>query len=146
MPGGWFADGMTRYKSIRARRGVSDPVSDTENILALQDGEHLQETTRITTATGSSKEKLVETYRGLPVFGQSVVIEEIDGDLTGHISGHLVKDINEDVADLTPSLSEYSALAVAAAYWGDTLIEVIEDLWKRSLKSTWIIRRTVPIP
>ena len=129
-----FADGMTHYKSIRARRGVSDPVSDTEHILALQDGEHLQETTRITTATGSSKGKLVETYRGLPVFGQSVVIEEIDGDLTGHISRHLVGDINEDVAELTPSLSEDSALAVAAAYWGDTLIEVIERSVETKLK------------
>ena len=129
-----FADGMTHYKSLRARRHVSDTVSDTEQILALQDGEHLQETTRVTTATGTSKDKLVETYHGLAVFGQSVVIEERDGDLTGQISGHLVEGIDEDVADITPSLSEDNALAVAADHWGDTLIQVIEGSVDTELK------------
>ena len=129
-----FADGMTRYKSLRARRHVSDTVSDTEQILALQNGEHLQETTRVTTATGTSKDKLVETYHGLAVFGQSVVIEERDGDPTGQISGHLVEGIDEDVADITPSLSEDNALAVAADHWGDTLIQVIEGSVETELK------------
>ena len=129
-----FADGMTRYKSLRTRRHVSDTVSDTEQILALQNGEHLQETTRVTTATGTSKDKLVETYHGLAVFGQSVVIEERDGDLTGQISGHLVEGIDEDVADITPSLSEDNALAAAADHWGDTLIQVIEGSVDTELK------------
>ena len=90
-------------------------------MLRLEPGEHLQETTRITTATGTSKEKLIETYRGLPVFGQSVVVETQNGDLTGQISGHLVEGIADDVPNLEALLDEEDVVMTAVEHWGSTV-------------------------
>ena len=116
-----FADGMERYISDRSRRDVQDPATETEEVLQLETGEHLQETMRITTATGTGKEKLIETYRGLPVFGQSVVVETQNGDLTGQISGHLVEGIADDVPNLEPLLDEEDAVMTAVEHWGGTV-------------------------
>ena len=52
-----FADGLGRH-APRSRRDGTDPAVDVEQILNLEAEERLQQSTSITTATGSSKEKL----------------------------------------------------------------------------------------
>ena len=123
-----YAEGMERYASWRARRdaGDSDPAPSTEDILGLEDGEHLSESTEITTATGTIKEKLVETYDGVPVFGQSVVVELDNGEPTGEISGHLVEGIEEDIPDAEPALSEEEAIEIAAESWGHEMDDILD--------------------
>lgn len=49
-----------------------------------QKGEHLDKADEIQTASGTIKEKLIETYEGLPVVGEGVVVEvDADGEITG---------------------------------------------------------------
>ena len=121
-----FADGLGRHVP-RSRRDGTDAAVDVEQILNLEAGEHLQQSTSITTATGSSKEKLVETYKGLRVPGQSVVVETEDGDLTGEISGHLVEGISEDIPDVRPLLNENQALAAALHYLDNEDIHIVDS-------------------
>ena len=128
-----FAEGLERSVT-RARRDGTDPVEDVEHLLNLEAGEHLQESTSITTATGAKKEKLVETYKGLRVSGQSVVVEIENRDFTGEISGHLVEGIREDITDVRPLMSENEALARTLRYLGNEDIHVVDDTFEVELE------------
>ena len=129
-----YAEGLERYASWRAKRGTSDPAPSVEELLGLETGEHLKESTSITTATGTMKEKLVETYEGLPVVGQSVVVETDNGEPTGEIAGHLIEGIHEDIPDVDPSLNEEEALLIAAESWGDELDNILDNTFESVLE------------
>ena len=68
----------------------------------------------VTTSAGNTKAKLQETYEGIPVVGESVVVEKDQHGLyTGVISGKVVEGIHEDIDDVTPTISVEEALQVA---------------------------------
>ena len=131
-----YAEGMERYNSWKARRDVEEsiPGPSTEEMLGLEAGEHLTDTSKINTATGTIKEKLTETYEGLPVFGQSVVVESDDGEPTGEIVGHLIEGIEEDIPNVDPQLSEDEILDLAVESWGDELEDILDGTVKTSLE------------
>ncbi len=53
----------------------------------LQTGEHLETSDAVVTTSGTKKEKLMETYEGLEVIGERVVVEvDSEGEFTGMIS------------------------------------------------------------
>ena len=131
-----YAEGMEHYTSRRVRRDTSGPTPfpSTADILGLEAGEQLADTTKITTESGTMKEKFIETYEGLPVFGQSVVVESNHGEPTGEISGHLIEGIEEDIPDVEPSLSEEDALDIAAESWGDHLEYILDGSFEITLE------------
>ena len=129
-----YAEGLERYAARRAKRGTSDPVPSTEELLGLETGEHLEESSSITTATGTTKAKLAETYEGVPVIGQSVVVETENGEPTGDIAGHLIEGIDEDIPDVDPLLDEDDALEIAAVSWVDELEDVLDNTFQISLE------------
>ena len=50
----------------------------------LQRGEHLQKVDEVVLPSGKKKEKLIETYEGLPVIGEGVVVDvDEDGEISG---------------------------------------------------------------
>ena len=100
---------------------ISDSGPSTEELLGLGRGEHLEKSTSIITAAGTTKVKLVETYEGVPIIGQSVVVETENGEATGEITGGLIEGIEDDIPDIDPLLDEEDALNVAAEFWGDEL-------------------------
>ena len=131
-----YAEGMERYNSWKARRDVEEsiPGPSTEEMLGLEAGEHLTDTSKINTAIGTIKEKLTETYEGLPVFGQSVVVESDDGEPTGEIVGHLIEGIEEDIPNVDPQLSDDEILDLAVESWGDELEDILDGTVKTSLE------------
>merc|ERR1712004_205924 len=116
-----FSEGLQDYSQWRERRnpGNLGRQPKVEDILGLTGGESLKDGASIKTVTGTHKEKLTETYKGLPVFGQSVVIETVDGEPTGSISGHLIEGLQEDVPSIDPNISEDEALIIATNHMGD---------------------------
>ena len=126
-----FADGLASW---RAKRGASDPTPSIEQLLGLETGEHLEESTSITTAANTTKEKLTETYEGVPVVGQSVVVETDNGEPTGEISGHLIEGIDEDISNVNPFVDEEEALYIAAESWGDEPADILEGTFEVSLE------------
>ena len=131
-----YAEGMERYNYRKARRNVEEsiPVPSTEEMLGLETGEHLTDTSKINTAIGTIKEKLTETYQGLPVFGQSVVVESDDGEPTGDIVGHLIEGIEKDIPNVDPQLSEDEILDLVVESWGDELEDILDGTVKTSLE------------
>ena len=131
-----YAEGMERYNSWKVRRDVEEsiPGPSTEEMLGLEAGEHLTDTSKINTATGTIKEKLTETYEGLPVFGQSVVVESDNGEPTGEIVGHLIEGIEEDIPNVDPQLSVDEILDLAVESWGDELEDILDGTVKKSLE------------
>ena len=125
-----YAEGLERYASWRAERGTDDPGPSTEELLGLGGGEHLEESTSITTAAGTTKAKLIETYEGVPVIGQSVIVETENGESTGEITGHLIEGIHDDIPDIDPLLDEDDALEIAAVLWGDELHDILDGTFE----------------
>ena len=128
-----YAEGLERHAARRAKRGTSDPAPSTEELLGLQTGEHLEESSIITTAAGTTKAKLTETYEGVPVVGQSVVVETVNGEPTGEIIGHLIEGIDEDIPDVDPLVDEDDAFEFAAVSWGDELDGILDNTFEISL-------------
>lgn len=64
--------------------------------------------------SGTYKIKLIETYKGLPVVGEAVVVEVSDkGEPIGNIRGHLVEGIEKDIPSIKPALSPEQAVEAA---------------------------------
>ena len=130
----FYAEGLERYAASRVKRGVSDPALSTDELLGLQTGEHLEESSSITTAAGTTNAKLTETYEGVPVVGQSVVVETVNGEPTGEIISHLIEGICEDIPDVNPLVDEDDALEFATVSWGDELDEILDKTFEVSLE------------
>ena len=74
--------------------------------------------------------KLFETYEGVPVIGQSVIVETENGEPTGDITGHLIEGIVDDIPDTDPLLDEDDALDIATEFWGDEPDNILEGTFE----------------
>ena len=125
-----YAEGLERHAVWFTKRGTSDPGLSTEELLGLERGEHLEKSTSVITAAGTTNVKLVESYKGVPVIGKSVVIETENGELTGEITGHLIKGIVDDIPDTDPLLDKDDALDIAAESLGDELEHILDGTFE----------------
>lgn len=102
----------------RARRSLRSLHSNTDQSpaarLGLEPDEHLKLISGYTTNRGHIKVKMAETYKGLPVIGESVVLElDQRGEYTGDVQGRLVKGIGEDLTTTQPRFTPEQALDIA---------------------------------
>ena len=95
----------------------------------MEDGDALEQAEEEKTAEGSNKVKYQETFRGIHVFGKTVVLEKQDGRFTSFVEGNLVEGIRHDVKSTTPKLAKSRALEIALRHAHDELrdVEYIED-------------------
>lgn len=88
----------------------------------------------MTDARGSTVEKLQEKYQGIEVYDTSVTIKKgKHGKLTGDATGSLVQGIDEDLPDLTPTLTDEESVAIAAKAEGDDVSELGDVTIKRRI-------------
>ena len=116
---------MHPFHNERHVRSVTEDVEIAKkNLLGLQPGEDLLLQTSLPTSQGYEVQKFQEIYKGIPVFEGIITLEvDRDGRLTGDASGTLVQNIDEDIIDLQPLLSDKQALEI--------LINVEEDYGHR---------------
>lgn len=108
---------IKRHCASRHARSVREASPD--EALGLQHGEHLHADDAILTSSHTVKVKYSETYKGLPIIGNGVVMEQtLSGKYTDDISGHLLEGIESDVPSIKPQLSPEDALRIAVTSYG----------------------------
>ena len=96
-------------------------------LLGLGTGEHLRAAGQVNTSRGTAMLKLEETYQGLPVSGQWVVLEVGEG-AKRKLRGRLVRGIIKDVPSIEPAITKEEALKKALmANPGDNPMEIKFD-------------------
>ena len=107
------------------RRSAASPSGEKEKQFGLGAGERLEVGSIYLTPKGTYKIKMGETYQGLPVIGEAVVLEEDDrGRQVGKLYGRLVEGLQEDLPNVTATLTKEEAFDIALTSSGDSPGEV----------------------
>ena len=79
---------------------------------SLSTHETLEEIDLSSTLEGTHVVKVQENFKGVPVYDAIVTVEldRNDGGLTGQVSGHVLNEIEEDLTDVTPTITETAAV------------------------------------
>ena len=111
-----------------SRRSLKGPLKHPKSLTTLGPGEDLKAVTKLRTVPGKAKVKMQETYKGLDVVGETLVVEVDDrGHMTGDVSGRLVEGVADDIPSTAPHLSPMEALEVALKFTGDQPGDVMFD-------------------
>ena len=94
-------------------------------VLQLQEGEQLQFVDSVEVDFGVQKVKLQETYIGVPVLGQGVVLEITGRYFINKASGSVVKGIARDISSVKPDITAEEAFFIATDLHQDGLDEVL---------------------
>ncbi len=107
----------SRFGHLRTRRSTAITKREVEQSLGLEEEEHLEIVDSIETSDGTIKTRYQETYKGLPVIGESLVLESyVNGKFTGSATGSLVEGLEKDLPDVEPSLDVETAVGIAVKY------------------------------
>ena len=82
-----------------------------------EQGDGLREVEEEPTVHGTVKIKLQQTFKGVDVFGDEVVVEKSGGQLTPEIEGEMVEGLQAEVPDVTPKISKTDAFGIAIKKW-----------------------------
>ena len=97
--------------------GQITPVALASRI-GLEAGASLSPRLQTRTAHGTLKTREQQTYRGVPVYGQQVVVErDGSGNVLG-LSGEISRGIGSDIASVAPAISGARATALLRAHAG----------------------------
>ena len=111
------ASAATRTRVQAQFMGQIAPVALASRI-GLEAGASLSPRLQTRTAHGTLKTREQQTYRGVPVYGQQVVVErDGSGNVLG-VSGEISRGIGSDIASVTPAISGAHATAVLRAHAG----------------------------
>lgn len=112
---------MERRQLFKARRGyLSNRDMTVRYLLDLGNQEDMAVAYTTSSAQGTTVEKLRETYKGIPVFDKSVVVDRDErGELTGSATGSFIQGIEDDLPDPSPKISKDEALKLAMEVFDD---------------------------
>lgn len=88
-------------------------------------GESLEDIAEANDAVGTKVERLEERYKGVKVYDSVVTVRKtVDGQLTGDASGTIIQDIDKDLEDVEPKLSDDDILNIALNNEGDDRADI----------------------
>ncbi|XP_053381589.1 uncharacterized protein LOC123544631 [Mercenaria mercenaria] len=98
------------------------------NIMTVKhESEKLEPVRTTADAAGTEVERLEEKYNGIPVYDAVVTVRKTkDGKLTGDASGTLIQNIDEDLQDTKPKLTNEDTLRIVVKAEGDDIADVTE--------------------
>lgn len=102
--------------AVAANRGIAAPMAHTRHaqlIGADADSRLLMQVKRPETARGMTHYRYTQTWRGIPVFGEGIVVSEDAAGNPRALFGNLVGGIGRDIASTTPRLAAANALGIA---------------------------------
>ena len=82
-----------------------------------EQGDGLREVEEEPTVHGTVKIKLQQTFKGIDVFGDEVVVERNGNQLTPEVEGEMVEGLQAEVPDVTPKISKTDAFSIAIKKW-----------------------------
>ena len=121
---------VKHFNNPTVRRSLNGEKPSTREMLGLTNGEDLQEVTSIKGGGGVTLVKFQETFKGVSVYGEGVVMaKDSNGEWTGEANGQLVEGIADDLPSVTPTLSKQDAIkmSVNAASVDETDVDVDES-------------------
>ena len=102
----------------------NDDSEEPEKFLDLGRDEKLEIKDHLVNKAGHIQMKFQETHLGVPIIGETVVLEKDGyGQYTG-IYGRLIEDLKEDVPSVVPRLSKQEILNIATRQTGDDINDI----------------------
>ncbi|MBD1558555.1 PKD domain-containing protein [Vibrio sp. S9_S30] len=114
-------------QAIAANRVNLDDGAEQNQLISISElvEQHQFETTASVTLNHDiSKTKLQQMYKGIPVYGESLVSTVSASRSAETFSGELITGIEQDLADVIPSISENESVSILAQHWNHDLIKV----------------------
>lgn len=114
-------------QAIAANRVNLDEGAERSQLISISElvEQHQFETTASVKLNNDiSKTKLQQMYKGIPVYGESLVSTASALRSAESFSGDLITGIEQDLADVMPSISENESVSILAQHWNHDLIKV----------------------
>ena len=103
-------------------------------LLYISSGETMNNVRESKDAMGKTVEKLQEQYQGIDVYDATVTVKkDKHGKMTGDASGTLIQDIEKDIPDVTPKLTDKESLEIVANAEGDDVSELSDVRIERKI-------------
>ncbi|MFS8136778.1 MAG: M4 family metallopeptidase [Thermomonas sp.] len=100
-----------QYQSVAASRGIAAMVHTRHEQFIGTDANSLLLMRRISADHGVRNYRYDQSFRGIPVFGEGIVVSE---DLNGNVRtlfGNMISGLEQDIASTTPRITRGAALA-----------------------------------
>ena len=104
----------------------SDHARRVTRDLDLHHDEELRLSKAIQIDAHRTKLKLQEYYRGIPVYGSSLVTDIYDGVMTNKVSGHIAEGISNDLDGVEVEIAPEKAVAIA--------VQTKQEIFSRTLQ------------